>query len=181
MPDLVAHYVASYLVARQVVRGRLRALAIALAGLAPDVDALLRMHRWFTHSLLMIAPILAAYAALRLLGRRGWARVALLVAALYALHIAMDIFTAPVPLLWPLSSECVGIHLSIEGVVAPGALALVPRVSIVVATASFAPHVVRGPVLSLVGTALLITCAAIEVASALRTGLRRMEQGSRTF
>ncbi len=49
MPDLLTHYMASYLVARALVGPR-RALLLAFVGLLPDVDALLLVHRWVTHS-----------------------------------------------------------------------------------------------------------------------------------
>ncbi len=61
MPDLLTHYMASYLVAKALVGPR-RALLLAFVGLLPDVDALLLVHRWVTHSipvaLLDSAPLL---------------------------------------------------------------------------------------------------------------------------
>jgi membrane-bound metal-dependent hydrolase YbcI (DUF457 family) len=54
MPDLLAHYASSVLVARVRVDTK-TALLIGLVGLIPDIDALLRIHRWITHSLVLVA------------------------------------------------------------------------------------------------------------------------------
>jgi len=53
MPDLLAHYLVSYLVARTIVEPRY-ALIIAFVGVVADVDALLGVHRWITHSVLIV-------------------------------------------------------------------------------------------------------------------------------
>ncbi|MGC8983278.1 MAG: hypothetical protein ACP5KA_05990, partial [Desulfurococcaceae archaeon] len=52
MPDLATHYALSYLVASRALSRR-EALLVAFIGLLPDVDALLRIHRWVTHSLVL--------------------------------------------------------------------------------------------------------------------------------
>lgn len=61
MPDVLMHYLASYLVARAASRPRYTAL-IALIGLLPDIDVLVRVCKWVTHSilitLLVAVPIL---------------------------------------------------------------------------------------------------------------------------
>ena len=80
MPDALTHYISSYLVSRAALKPKQAALA-ALAGLLPDLDAL-RAHRWVTHSLVL-------------------ALAAVLLAALYALHITLDAHTPLTPALWP--------------------------------------------------------------------------------
>ena len=54
MPDALAHYAVSYLVASRVTKHKY-ALFIALIGLLPDIDVLLRVHRWVTHSIVPVA------------------------------------------------------------------------------------------------------------------------------
>ena len=53
MPDLLTHYAVSYLVASRIVKPEY-ALFIALIGLLPDVDALLRTRRWVIHSIIPV-------------------------------------------------------------------------------------------------------------------------------
>jgi len=52
MPDTLAHYMLSYLVASRVVRLR-NAVFLVLIRLLPCIDALLRIHRWIIHSLVL--------------------------------------------------------------------------------------------------------------------------------
>jgi len=62
VPDTLTHLVVSYVVARTLAhRRRLESLALSVAGIAPDLDALLRVHRSGSHSL---ALLLIAYLAL---------------------------------------------------------------------------------------------------------------------
>jgi membrane-bound metal-dependent hydrolase YbcI (DUF457 family) len=72
MPDALTHYASSYLVSRAALKPERAALA-ALAGLLPDLDALLRIHRWATHSLVLAlaATALAVTAAERSAKSRG--------------------------------------------------------------------------------------------------------------
>ena len=49
MPDALAHYAVSYLVASKVTKPKYSLLR-ALIGLLPDIDVPLRVHRWVTHS-----------------------------------------------------------------------------------------------------------------------------------
>jgi len=90
MPDLLTHYATSLLIATRALPLRHAAL-LALVGLLPDVDALFKIHRSATHSLLLVA----AAAAIPALRRR--AKHAAL--AIYALYIVLDVLTAPTPAL----------------------------------------------------------------------------------
>ncbi len=56
MPDILAHYAINYLVASRTVKSRY-ALIIALIGLLSDLDVLLRIHRWVTHSIIPVLII----------------------------------------------------------------------------------------------------------------------------
>jgi len=85
LPDLVTHYVSSYLVARSALRPRYAAL-LALAGLLPDIDVLLRIHRWITHSLPVVLLAAAPMLLFIRVKRREFFRFAALVLLIYVLH-----------------------------------------------------------------------------------------------
>jgi pimeloyl-ACP methyl ester carboxylesterase len=86
----------------------LTAVCVALAA-APDLDLLSRAHRTYTHSIgaVVLAGLLAAIVAAKY--RRPVARIALMCAAAYATHLALDwasVDTLPpygLQALWPFS------------------------------------------------------------------------------
>jgi len=168
MPDLVTHYVSSYLVARSALRPRYAAL-LALAGLLPDIDVLLRVHRWVTHSipmtLLAAAPILLFIR----LKRRGFFRFAALALLLYVLHIALDLFTAPMPALWPLYSS-LWIRIELAGALTVGGLAVYPKVEVVVIDpADFTlREVIEGPVVTETSLVLTVVAATLTALDTLK-------------
>jgi len=67
VPDLLAHYAVSYLVASRVV-GYRWAVLVAFIGLAPDLEALVEFHRWVTHSMVLSTGV-TLLAALLLVWR----------------------------------------------------------------------------------------------------------------
>ena len=77
MPDLLAHYLVGYLTARAIVESRY-ALIIAFVGLLPDVDALLGVHRWVTHSVLVALLASTPLLVLAYLSGGRYVRVVLL-------------------------------------------------------------------------------------------------------
>lgn len=52
MPDLLAHYITSYLVALRLVNSKRKALLIAFFGLVPDIDVFFHVHRYISRSIL---------------------------------------------------------------------------------------------------------------------------------
>ncbi len=168
MPDLLTHYAVSYLVASRVI-GRRRALLLAFTGLAPDVDALLGLHRWATHSLLLTAAAAAA-AALVPWGGRG-RPLLLLAMLLYGLHIILDTFTAPTPLLWPLTAAAYAVHIGVT--VAVGGYRLPdisPRLGVTVAAMPASHGLVEGPAVDTMG---IVVAVAVAVATALELATER--------
>jgi membrane-bound metal-dependent hydrolase YbcI (DUF457 family) len=162
MPDALTHYASSYLVSRAALKPKRAALA-ALAGLLPDLDALLRIHRWATHSLVLaLAAAAPVLLALRLAKSRHL-RAAALVAALYALHIALDALTSPTPALWPLAPS-LQVKIEVNGRISTRGPA--PAASAAVATSptdfTTKPYV-EGPLaeagLALAATTLALTAA----------------------
>ena len=115
MPDPLTHYLASYLISSRVAKPKY-SLLIALAGLLPDIDVVFRIHRWVTHSLIIVLAtltpaLLAIYAF-----RREYLRLATLTTALYTLHIALDTLTAPTPALWPLT-QSIQVRFEVTGTI----------------------------------------------------------------
>lgn len=102
MPELLIHFATGLLLGSPRHNWRHR-LLIVLASMLPDIDALFHVHRSFTHSLLILVPLLAIIVFLNKKSRsKDLVNLACLVLLAYSLHIAMDLFTAPTPILWPI-------------------------------------------------------------------------------
>jgi len=162
MPDLITHYVSSYLVARSALRPRYAAL-LALAGLLPDIDVLLRVHRWVTHSVLVALLTATPILLFIRVKRREFFRFAALALLTYVLHIALDLFTAPTPALWPLYSS-VWVRVGLAGALTVSGLAVYPEVEVVTGPADFTPReVIEGPLITETGLALAIVAIILTV------------------
>jgi membrane-bound metal-dependent hydrolase YbcI (DUF457 family) len=153
---------ASYLVARALVEPR-RALLLAFVGLLPDVDALLLVHRWVTHSipvaLLASTPLLALTYAYR----RGYVGVAVLAVLLYALHIVMDLLTGLTPALWPLA-PAIAVNIEVNGAYSVNGVKVTPGFEVVVGPVDFARRdSVEGPLVSETGLVLALVVALISL------------------
>ena len=162
MPDLLTHYMVSYLVARALVEPR-RALLLALVGLLPDVDALLLVHRWVTHSipvaLLASAPLLALTYAYR----REYFGVAVLAVLLYTTHVVMDMFTGLTPIMWPLA-PAIAVNIEVNGVYGVDGIRVTPGFEVVVGPVDFARRdSVEGPLVSETGLMLALVVALISL------------------
>jgi hypothetical protein len=163
MPDLLTHYMASYLVARALVGPR-RALLLALVGLLPDVDALLLVHRWVTHSvpvaLLALAPLLVLTYAYR----REYVGVTVLAVLLYTLHIVMDLLTGLTPALWPLA-PALALNIGVNGVYGVDGVKVTPGFEVVVGPVDFSRRgSIEGPLVSETGLMLALIVALISLA-----------------
>ena len=110
MPDLLTHYVTSYLIASRLTNDRKKALLVAFFGLTPDLDVFFHMHRHISHSILFpIALVAAAYT----LHSLRWRKLLLTLSLLYTLHLILDVFTAPLPLFAPLSFTAYMVHFKV--------------------------------------------------------------------
>jgi len=160
--DLLAHYLVSYLIARTIVEPRY-ALIIAFVGVVADVDALLGVHRWITHStlgvLLASTPLLAlAYV----LGER-YVKVVLLALLLYTLHLVLDLFTGPTPILYPLVGS-IRVKLEVIGLYSDTGIALTPRITVETWKPDFTPQpAIEGPIVSEAGIILVVVTALVLV------------------
>jgi hypothetical protein len=162
MPDLLTHYMASYLVARALVGPR-RTLLLAFVGLLPDVDALLLVHRWVTHSipveLLASAPLLA----LTYTYRREYFGVVVLAVLLYTTHVVMDVFTGLTPIMWPLA-PALAVNIEVNGVYGVNGVRVTPGFEVVVGPVDFARRdSVEGPLVSETGLMLALVVALISL------------------
>jgi len=161
LPDAAAHYVVSLLIASRVVRLRY-ALLLALAGLLPDIDALFRVHRWFTHSIFVAALASCTAAVLALAVDRRFLRYAVTASALYMLHIVFDVFTAPTPILWPLVNSNIMVSVFVDGVITAGGASIAPSIAVISEAVDFAPRqVVEGPILTPLGVIAVIATVAV--------------------
>ncbi len=162
MPDLLTHYMASYLVAKAIIEPR-RALLLAFVGLLPDVDALLLVHRWVTHSipvaLLASTPLLAFTYTYR----REYFGVAVLAVLLYTMHVVMDVFTGLTPIMWPLA-PALAVNIEVNGVYGVDGVRVTPGFEVVVGPVDFARRgSIEGPLVSETGFMLALVAALISL------------------
>jgi membrane-bound metal-dependent hydrolase YbcI (DUF457 family) len=162
MPDLLAHYMASYLIARALVEPR-RALLLAFVGLLPDVDALLLVHRWVTHSIPVALLALTPLLALTYAYRREYVGVAVLAVLLYTMHVVMDLLTGLTPALWPLA-PALAVNIEVNGVYSVNGVRVTPGFEVVVGPVDFARRdLVEGPLVSETGLMLVLLVALISL------------------
>lgn len=160
MPDLLTHYTVSYLVLVRVFSLK-KALALSLIGLLPDIDVVLGVHRWSTHSLLLAGatalPIMLAAAHLK---HRYLAQIVALT-TVYLMHIAMDLLTAPTPVLYPLLHQAHTLRIHITGALSSSNTPkLLPTVKLETTPIDFTPKTyLEGPIASDLGIAIAIAAA----------------------
>lgn len=163
MPDLLTHYATSYLVASRLANGRKKALLVAFFGLAPDLDVFFHVHRYISHSILF--PIALAVAALTLHSPR-WRKLLLTLSLLYTLHLALDVFTAPLPLFAPLSFTAYMVHFKVFGRVG-NEISIEPVVEVEIVE-HYSSAMAEGPIVSTTGAMFLVAVFFYELASMLK-------------
>lgn len=117
MSELLLHFAVPFAAFSYFRRPR-EAFAASLIALLPDVDALIRVHRSWTHS---IVVVLAACGVVLLLIRAFRPRLlgfGLLATLGLVSHLLLDLFTTYTPILWPLVGWSIfvsldgGVHIS---------------------------------------------------------------------
>jgi membrane-bound metal-dependent hydrolase YbcI (DUF457 family) len=162
MPDLLTHYASSVLVARTRL-GLKESLLLGLVGLLPDIDVLLRVHRWATHSLILAITVATPLLALTYRYGRSHFRAAVLAATIYLLHLVLDLFTGPTPILYPLA-DSLYIKLEVNGIYNDTGIALAPRVTMETWKPDFTPQpAVEGPIASESGIILAVVTTLVLV------------------
>jgi len=160
MPDLLAHYASSVLVARVRVDTRIT-LLIGLVGLIPDVDALLRIHRWITHSLVLVALFAIPLVALLYWYRRRYFGLALTILLIYTLHLLLDIFTGPTPILYPLA-DSIWVKIQVNGASTATGIIVTPSITVATMKPDFTRReIVEGPLVTETGTILAVVTTVI--------------------
>jgi hypothetical protein len=85
----------------------------SLVALTPDLDAIFQVHRSQSHSLIVLA--LVVFPLLILTRNRKTFRSLVLLGAFGVLvHLVLDLFQAPTPLLWPLLSQSLWIQTTLN-------------------------------------------------------------------
>jgi len=154
MPDLLTHYASSVLVAR-TRQGLKKSLLLGLVGLLPDIDILLHVHRWVTHSFILAIAVATPLLTLTYKYRRSF-EAAALAATIYLLHLVLDLFTGPTPILYPLA-DSLYIKLEVNGQYSDTGIALTPRATVETWKPDFTPQpAVEGPIASQAGIILAI-------------------------
>ena len=88
-----------------------RAFLLSLFALLPDLDILINIHRFCSHSLI---PLLAITIPLILIAVKfNFQRTLSLAIFAYVSHLFLDLFTGYTPILWPLYSQDLWINLNL--------------------------------------------------------------------
>jgi membrane-bound metal-dependent hydrolase YbcI (DUF457 family) len=163
MPDLLAHYLSSYLVAQAFVKHR-RAVLLALVGVLADLDALLRIHRWVTHSLVVAFALFTPVLLALYLYKEKHLKIVLLALLLYTLHIALDTLTTLTPALWPLAPQ-IRVIVEMTGAVGSKGLLLATTIATGTRPTDFTQKAyVEGPIVSEVGVVVAVVTLVLTVA-----------------
>lgn len=166
MPDVLAHYVVSYLISRRIAKTKY-ALAISIFGVLPDVDVLFGVHRWITHSITVAAIVTSLILiTLKFMDKHKSILIHVLLAfTLYSLHIFLDLFTASTPILWPITSQAYMLQVELTGTIIQGQeITLTPNIEVYVGPVDFTVHhEIEGPLISPIGVILAITLITLLV------------------
>ncbi len=120
MPEPLLHFAVTFTLAK--TRYDLKwSIILGIIGLIPDLDVIIRIHRWATHSIILVT---LAITPIYLLARRksDWVRW-IVVASYLAVtgHILLDLFQAYTPILYPLTTYIYQIKLEL-GVIIQGGI-----------------------------------------------------------
>ncbi len=143
------------------------ALLIAFVGLLPDIDVLLRIHRWVTHSI--VAPLIITIVAVVIYwcseGKiRSLMKLLLISTFIYVLHIVMDLFTAPTPILWPILKQSYMVSVDVEGSISINYIGINPEVKVITEPSVFIQRsLIEGPIISCTGILVSITIITYEL------------------
>lgn len=161
MVEVVAHYITSVLVASRFAKFK-RALLLGLIGVLPDVDIFFSVHRWVTHSLIVLFILALPISLLVWHTSKRWLVFVVTCITIYAMHILLDLFNAPTPILWPLVTESYSLSINIKGVLAGNEVKFLPLVEINSMVTDFTPKpAIEGTLLSELGVILSILSALV--------------------
>jgi len=160
MPDLLTHYAVSFLIAKSRLNVK-RALVLALVGLLPDLDVLLGIHRWVTHSLLVVFIATLPLLLLIYYASKEYLQLVLTALLVYILHLVLDLFTGATPILWPLI-DSVWVRIGVNGASTSAGITISPSIAVITKTPDFTQReVIEGPVISETGVMLAVVVVTI--------------------
>lgn len=162
MPDLLAHYAVSLLVSSRALKLEY-ALVFSLIGLLADLDVLLGVHRWITHSIVVVVVVFTAlYTSLSVLKLKKYVKLLVLSLLIYTLHPVMDLLYGPVPLLYPLTQQSYSLRVSVDGGVGFNGVTLTPSFEVNVKPVDFTrSYLVEGPLVSSEGLLIALAVAMV--------------------
>jgi len=156
LPDLLTHYISSYLISKTLLSPRYAAI-LALVGLIPDLDALIRIHRSLTHSIPLALAASAPMLVVMYLVKRRYLGIATLATVLYALHLVLDTFTSPTPILWPINTQSYSLTIRLDGMLSDSGIRLIPNIVVNTRVSDFTRRaVLEGPLITDVGVVIAI-------------------------
>jgi hypothetical protein len=95
------------------------AIILAVFGVLPDMDAILLVHRSFSHSIIVIALIYAPIYICSRLFKPEYARIILLGFLVTISHPILDL-GGYTPILWPIYKDSIRLGVSLNGIVNEG-------------------------------------------------------------
>jgi len=110
MPELLLHFSIPFAITVPIV-GLRRALLVGFIAILPDIDALVHVHRSFTHSIILISILAALFILISWKIGKGLLTVTACGLSLLS-HPILDLFQSPTPILYPLSEY--SYHISIK-------------------------------------------------------------------
>jgi membrane-bound metal-dependent hydrolase YbcI (DUF457 family) len=122
---------------------------------------LLRIHRWVTHSLVLVA--LFATPLVILVYRRGRKYFGLALATLlvYTLHLLLDVFTGPTPVLYPLAGST-WVKIKVNEVSTATGITVNPSITVATVKPDFTQmEIVEGPLVTETGSVTAVVTAVI--------------------
>ena len=113
MVEPLLHFAVPFASLRAVGVDLRKVTFVSLVALTPDLDALFQVHRSQSHSVIVLA--LVAFPLLILTRNRKTLRSFVLLGTFGVLvHLVLDLFQAPTPVLWPLVSQSLWIQATVN-------------------------------------------------------------------
>lgn len=176
MPELILHFAIPFSLSAPILGVR-RAFIVGLIAILPDIDALARIHRSFTHSMLFLLPLsLLAIVISAKLGKGIKMTTASALALLS--HPILDLFHSLTPILYPISDYSYHVSVKMRVVISEEIAPAVAAALNFERISSMDAGIIDAPIFTDVGfsiSALLITFPLIHqlIDSSKHTGLAR--------
>ena len=124
MPELLLHFSIPFAITVPIV-GLRRALLVGFIAILPDIDALVHVHRSFTHSIILISILAALFILISWKIGKGLLTVTACGLSLLS-HPILDLFQSPTPILYPLSEYSYQISIKMSALISEK---IIPEVS----------------------------------------------------